>query len=350
MPTTVKASLAADVRLPWGIKGTIEGIYNKDIETVAALRLGYKKVENGLTLPGEPKSRSSWKSEGIKNSQNSNVAPYYLTNKTLDGKALPKGYYYSVTAQLSKDFNWGLSLMAAYTRSGSKSIQEGYGDQVSSLFSGGNYGVNGSNEPELGNSAFVSPNRLIANANWKIQEGKNLATTIGLFYEGYNHCYVGNYSYTRYSYVLGKLTGEGGSNNLMYIPTDAQVEQMTFTSDENKAAFKSFLASDSYTKNHRGEYSTRGAKVAPWQGRFNLKVAQDISVNVAGRKSTLQLGVDILNVANLINSDWGLTKQVKTENILNYSNGKYTFTEPVVNDYKSTFCTWQMLFSAKLSF
>lgn len=349
MPTTLKGSLAVDVRLPWGIKGTVEGIYNKDLETVAALRLGYAKTEGGLQLPGEPTARNKWSSENIKNSQNSAVSAYYLTNKTLDGKSLPKGHYYSVTAQLSKDFNWGLSLMAAYTRSGSKSIQEGYGDQVSSLFSGGNYAVNGSNEPELGHSAFVSPNRFIANVSYRIPEGKN-STTIGLFYEGYNHCYVGTYSYTRYSYVLGKLTGEGGSNNLMYIPTDAELESMPFTSDENKAAFKAFLASDSYTKNHRGEYSTRGAKVAPWQGRINLKVSHDFNFNVCGRKNTLQLGVDVLNVANLLNSDWGLTKQVKTENILNYSGGKYTYTEPVTNSYKSTFCTWQMLLSAKWSF
>ena len=349
MPTTIKTSLAADVRLPWGIKGTIEGIYNKDINTVASLRLGYKKAEGGLVLPGEPAGRSKWSSEGIKNSQNGTVAPYYLTNKTLDGKSLPNGHYYSVTAQLSKDFNWGLSLMAAYTRSGSKSIQEGYGDQVSSLFSGGNYAVNGSNEPELGNSAFVSPNRFIANVSWKIQEGKN-ATTIGLFYEGYNHCYIGNYSYTRYSYVLGKLTGEGGSNNLMYIFTDPELHNLPFASEENKAEFLQFLATDSYTKNHRGEYSIRGAKTAPWQGRINLKLTHDFNFNVCGRNNTLQLGVDILNVANLINSDWGLTKQISTENILNYSGGKYTFNKPTVTSYKSTACTWQMLLSAKLSF
>lgn len=349
MPTTLKASLAADFRLPWGIKGTIEGIYNKDLQSVAAIRLGYTKTEGGLQLPGEPKARSIWKSENITNSQDINIAPYYLTNKDGNGKSLPKGHYYSITAQLSKDFNWGLSLMAAYTRSASKSIQEGYGDQVSSLFSGGNYSVNGSNEPELGYSAFVSPNRFIANVSYRIGEGKN-STTLGLFYEGYNHCFVGNYSYTRYSYVLGKLTGEGGSNNLMYIPTDAQLNSMEFKSDDNKAAFKKFLETDSYLKNHRGEYSTRGAKVAPWQGRFNFKVSHDFNINVCGRDNTLQLGVDVLNIANLFNSDWGLTKQVSTENILNYKNGKYTFTEPTVTKYKSTYCTWQMLLSAKLFF
>ena len=349
MPTTFKGSLAVDVKLPWGIKGTIEGIYNKDLNTVASLRLGYKKNEGGLQLPGEPKARNLWESEGVKNSQNGPVAPYYLTNKTMDGKSLPKGHYYSITAQLSKDFPFGLSVMAAYTRSASKSIQEGYGDQVSSLFSGGNYAVNGSNEPELGYSAFVSPNRLIANVSYRIQEGKN-ATTLGLFYEGYNHCYVGNYSYTRYSYVLGKLTGEGGSNNLMYIPTDEELEDMPFTSEANKAAFKEFLASDSYTKNHRGEYSKRGAKVAPWQGRFNFKISHDFNISAFGRNSTLTLGMDILNVGNLLNSDWGLAKQISTENILNYKNEKYTFTKPTTTTYKSVANTWKMLLSAKLAF
>ena len=39
-----------------------------------------------------------------------------------------------------------------------------------------------------------------------------------------------------------------------------------------------------------------------------------------------------------------------SENILNYSGGKYTFNKPTVTSYKSTACTWQMLLSAKLSF
>ena len=344
MPTTVKASLAADIRLPWGIKGTVEGIYSRDIETVAALRLGMYETESGIRLPGEPAARSSWKSEGIKNSMNSNVNPYYLTN--ID----KHGYYYSVTAQLQKDFNFGLSLMAAYTYSDSKSIQEGWGDQVSSLFSGGNYAVNGSNKPELGHSGFVSPNRLIANVSYRIKEGKNLATTIGVFYEGYNHFWIGSNSYSRYSYTMGNVTGEGGSDNLLYIPNDAQLEVMPFSSDENKAAFREFILGDKYLRNHRGEYSQRGAKVAPWQSRFNVKVAQDFNFNIAGRTNTLQIGVDILNVANLINSDWGLSKQISGEKVLNYKNGEYTFTAPKTYTYKNVFNTWQMLFSAKLTF
>ena len=343
MPTTWKSSLAIDFELPWGIKGSVEGIYNYDLNSVYAKRLGY--TEDSITLPGEPKARTHWKSEGIKNSMNSTVSPYYLTNIGLHGT------YYSVTAQLSKNFPFGLSLMAAYTRADSKSIQEGYGDQVSSLFSGGNYSVNGSNVPELGHSAFVSPNRVIANVSYRIPEGRHLATTIGIFYEGYNHCYVGSYSYTRYSYTFkSDQTGIGGAYNLIYIPTDAELANMPFSSEDNKAEFKRFIEQDNYLSAHRGQYSERGAKVAPWMSRINVKIAQDFIIDIANKPTTLQIGVDINNVANLLNSNWGLCKQVSTENILDYSKGAYTFSAPTVKNYRSTFNTWQMLFSARLFF
>ena len=356
MPTTWKTSIALDANLPYGIKGSIEGIYNYDLNAVAATRLGYTEDANGVALPGEPGKRTKWKSEGIKNSMNSTIAPYYLTNSNLHGS------YYSVTASLSKNFQNGLSLMAAYTRSGSKSIQEGYGDQVSSLFAGGNYSVNGSNCPELGHSAFVSPNRLIANVSYRLNEGKNLATIFGLFYEGYNHCFVGGYSYTRYSYTFGvrsgsyvnDVTGVSGSQNLMYIPTDTDLAAMTFKDDDNKAAFKKFIEEDSYLSKHRGEYSVRGAKVAPWQSRINFKVAQEFGVNFGERATKMQIGLDINNVANLLNSNWGLCKQVSSENILEISKadntGVYTFNAPTIKNYRSTFNTWQMLLSARLYF
>jgi hypothetical protein len=355
MPTTWKSSLAVDARLPWGIKASLEGIFNYDLNAVYAKRLGY--VEGaGVTLPGEPASRTSWTNENLKNSMNSKVNPYYITNTNLHGT------YYSITASLQKDFDFGLSMMAAYTRSDSKSIQEGYGDQVSSLFSGGNYAVNGSNVPELGHSAFVSPNRVIANISYKIQEGKHLATTLGLFYEGYNHCYVGSYSYTRYSYTFGvrsgsyvnDVTGVSGSQNLMYIPTDADLANMTFVSEDNKAEFKQFIENDSYLASHRGQYSERGAKVAPWQNRINVKVAQDFTLNIANKPTTLQLGVDINNFANLLNSNWGLCKQVSSENILEISkadaSGVYKFNAPTIKTYRNTFNTWQLLLSARLFF
>ena len=119
---------------------------------------------------------------------------------------------------------------------------------------------------------------------------------------------------------VNPVSNEGGSLNLMYIPTDAELAQMTFKDEENKAAFKKFIEDDSYLSSHRGQYSERGAKVAPWQNRINLKVAQDFIIDIAGKPTTLQIGAD------------------------------YTFNAPTVQNYRSTFNTWQLLLSARLFF
>ena len=354
MPTTWKSSLAADFNLPWGIKGTLEGIYNYDIESVYVDKLAQHETD-GVQMPGEPMKRKSFKNDNIKNSMGKSVNPYYIYNVNN-----LHGHYYSVTAQLSKEFPFGLSLMAAYTRSGAKSLSDAIGDQISSAYNTMTYNVNGSRTPELGYGTYVSPNRLIANASYRIKEGKHLATTISLFYEGFNHGYIGNYSYTRYSYTIGSksgkymnsLTGDGGAVSLAYLPTDSELASMPFASEENKAEFKAFLENDSYAKNHRGEYAVRGGAVMPWQSRFNVKIAQDIMIPTAKKVHTLQIAADINNVANLLNDAWGTTQRMNRDQILTWDSREqnYTFNAPKWTKYNSTFSTWNMMISVKYSF
>lgn len=344
MPMTWKSSLALDFTLPGGIKGSVEGIYNYDVVAVSVHKLG--QVENGtVSLPGEPSGRTNWKSEGINNSQGSSIMPYFITNSTKHGS------YVSGTFQLKKGFNFGLDLMAAYTRSKSMVIADGLGDQVSSAYNTMTYNVNGSNVDELGRSTFVSPNRVLFNAGYTINEGKNLATNIGLFYEGYNYLYIGDYSYTTYTYTINNQTGDGGANNTVYIPTDAQLSQMPFASEDNKAAFSAFVNSDKYMKNHRGEYMKRGAITAPFYSKFNVRVSQDIKFRTGNdRYSGINVGVDINNVANLLNSNWGCLQQLSSDQILKYDKGQYTFTAPTWKKYAKTTSTWQMLLSVKFTF
>ena len=347
LPSTWKSSLAVEGRLPGGVKATLEGIYNKDLTSVTVYKLGMVEDENGLQLPGEPAKRKIFKSENIKNEAGAVINPYHLTN------ADKNGYYYSITAQLQKDFNFGLSLMGAYTYSDSQSLSEGYGDQVSSAFSANNYSVNGSNIASLGHSGFVPPHRAIANISYSIEQGGKGKSTFGLFYEGMNLCYIGDYSYNRMSYVMdGDLTGVRGANNLIYIPTAQQLASMPFSSEDNKAAFEAFIQGDKYLSKHRGEYSERGAVEVPWVHRFNFKFTQDINFMVAGRQNTFQIGFDINNVGNLINSKWGVAKKVKDEKVLKWDASKqqYTFTAPKWSVATNTYSTWQMLLSLRYFF
>ena len=343
MPTTWKTSIAADFDLPFGIKGSLEGIYNKDLVSVAVTKTGMEAGE--VQLPGEPEPRVKYSniSKDLKNA-------YLISNEGID----EQGYYASLTATLKKDFASGLSLYGAYTYSVSKNVIDGIGDQVTSAFNTNTYGVNGSNAHELGYSSYVAPHRLVLNANYRFEYGDGkFATTVGLFYEGYNYAYVGGYSYTRSSYTLASnVNGDGGAYSLIYIPTEAELETMPFKDEENKAAFNEFIENDSYLSQNRGEYSERGAIVMPWFSQFNLKVNQDFNFMVAGKKQTVQLGLDIKNLGNLINPAWGNIKQWGSNSILTLKDDVYTFNADQAkwNTYSGTISTWSMLLSARYFF
>ena len=348
MPQTWKTSLAFDVVLPGGIKGTLEGIYNHDITSVAVTKLGI--VEDGtIQLPGEPGERLKWKSEGIKNSLGRDVTPYLITNTD------KKGYYYSATAQLSKRFNFGLDLMAAYTYAEGKNVSDGIGDQVTSAYSTNAFGVNGSNVHELGYSSYVSPNRILVNIGWNWNTGKHTSETIGLYYEGFNNCYVGSYSYTRYSYTMtSNVNGDGGSNSLAYIPTESELSTMPFVSEQNKADFNDFIKADKYLSTHRGQYAERGAAIAPWRHTFNFKYERSYKFN--GGQS-ISFGVDVHNIANLFWRGWGNMQRLSSSDIIKLTgNGTdenpytYTFTNPTWDVYASTYSTWSAVLNLRFSF
>ena len=355
MPQTWKSSLAFDAELPGGIKGTLEGIYSKDLASVAVTKLGIVHGDS-LVLPGEPNKRLYWISEGVKNSLNKAVTPYYITNSENNG------YYYSVTGQLSKNFKCGLNLMAAYTYSQGKNVIDGIGDQVTSAFTTNTYGVNGSNAQELGYSSYVAPHHVLVNASWTWATGKHTTEQIGFYYEGLNHCYVGSYSYSRYSYTMfvqsGKyqnsVNGDQGATSLIYIPTKDELQSMPFESAENRDAFEAFIESDKYLSTHRGQYSERGGAIAPWRHLFNVKYERTYKFH--GGES-ISFGFDVKNVANLIYRGWGNIQRIDKTNILRLNgNGSdsnpytYTFLEPTWAKYASTYSTWSAALNLRFNF
>jgi hypothetical protein len=259
------------------------------------------------------------------------------------------GQYFSVTAQLAKSFAWGLDLMAAYTHSFSMSATDGAGDQVYNIAQ--LYRRNGDNSPELGYSYYVTPNRLIASVSYSIYEGPYTATKVGLFYEGYNIGYVGSYNQARHSYLLTTDQNTGiNTAQLLYIPTEDELAGMPFADEANRAAFEAFIDGDAYLSAHRGQYSVRNGALCPWTNRVNFRIDQEFYFNVGGRKTTLQLGADVNNLANLFNSNWGCMKQLSSETILQYKSGNYTFTEPNWHSYSNFISTWSILLHCRYSF
>ena len=352
MPSTWKTSLALDLKLPGDVNLNIEGIYNKDINSVTVKKLGMVEKEGGIQLPGEPEARVYWNSQNIKNKEGKAINPYLITN-TDD----VDGYYASISAQLSKTWGFGLSVMAAYTYSSAKNVIDGIGDQVTSAFSTNTFNKNGSNVPETGFASYVSPHRILLNVGYRLAN-KNGASNFGLYYEASQLGYIGSYSYSRYSYTMyvqsGKyqnaVTGDGGAVNLLYIPTRSELDDMPFTSDENKEAFWNFIQKDSYLSEHVGEYSKRGGAVMPWYHTLNFRFSQDFYINVKGKRNTISLGLDVTNLANMLDRDWGNIKRMNSSSILAWDGSNYTFTAPKWSKYASTVSTWSAMFSIRYTF
>ena len=317
MNATWKTSLALDAKLPYDIDFSLEGIYSREFNPATVINLDRYWDGKSYTelAPGD---KRKWYS------RNSYSNPYMITN------AGHKAYYYSITASLAKKFAFGLNLSASYTYSKAKSYGDGVGDQVNSAYYNNRYSVNGNNDMELGYGTYVAPNRLLISASYKKDYGKNFGSEVGLIYEGMNMGYADGYSCTRYTYQLtGNVVNDYGSNGLVYIPASREAldkwnfkDNGKYTAEQQKDDFWAYINQDDYLKNHKGEYAERGGAVMPWHHQLDFKFNQNFYLNVAGQKNTLQFGVDIKNLANLLNNSWGLYKTVNNTKLLKYTAGK----------------------------
>jgi hypothetical protein len=79
---------------------------------------------------------------------------------------------------------------------------------------------------------------------------------------------------------------------------------VTYKAADQLDAFFKYIAQDDYLSKHQGEYATRNGAKIPWRSQFDFKFAQDLFVNVGGKRNTIQFTADILNVGNLLNKNW----------------------------------------------
>lgn len=331
MPQTWKTSLALDSKLPWGLRGSLEGIYNKDINTAFFVNRGITEPTQ-MAIPGYPDERMIYPVANVAKYYQlhtggvvtpltgaSGISPIVLENRK-------GGYYWSATAKIERGFRNGFSGMIAYTHSEAKNLVDGSGDQPSSAWTG-NANVNGANSSALSYTNYVNPNRIVSSVSYRVEYLKNFATSISVLYEGSS---LGRFSYV---YSSNIVRDGGGSNNLIYVPNDpseitfvpntftpAGGTAITWTAQEQSDAFFAYIEQDDYLRSRKGKYAERNGALLPWRNSFDIKVMQDFFVNVAGKRNTIQVSLDILNFGNLLNKNWGLAQINNQNNILQPAN------------------------------
>lgn len=313
-PQTWKSSLAVDFKLPGGIVATLEGIYGKDLNVAVAKNVNLQDPTN-LTIAGYPDNRPFYGSS-VNSRQVVNITGAGLPSATgtsalnvVQMTNAKGGYNWQATAQLTKQFNSGLSAMIAYTRSDQRNFGDGSGDQLLNLWSIP-YTSTNSNNPTLSYSQNLTPDRIIASVSYRKEYIKNLATSFSVFYQGSQQ---GRYSY----YYSADFNRDGQTNDLIYIPRDAS--EITFTNipsgttgyaraysaQEQSDIFTNYIENDPYLSKHKGQYAERNGALLPWRNQFDLRLTQEIFKNFGNTKNSFQFTVDIFNVGNLLNRKWG---------------------------------------------
>ncbi|MFD0794202.1 carboxypeptidase regulatory-like domain-containing protein [Mucilaginibacter litoreus] len=329
MPQTWKSSLAIDAKLPFGFVGTLEGIYNKDLQT-AFWRNANLVDPTNLNVSNYPDHRAIYPSAAAdkfinkitSTGQSTPTATNQFNTYVLDnGKS---GHYYSVTAKLDKQFSRGFSASLAYVKSEAKVLYDGSGDQAGSAWQG-TQTVNGSNFQELSYANYIAPHRVVASVSYAKEFLNHAKSTFTFFYQGSID--------GRFSYVYSSDFNRDGANaDLIYIPKNPSeitfvpltvgtgVNAVTYTAQQQSDMFFRYVDQDDYLRNHKGQYATRNGASLPWRNQVDFKFLQDLFVNVGGKRNTIQFSFDIFNLGNLLNKNWGLHKLVNTRGILTPTN------------------------------
>ncbi|MFA6275379.1 MAG: TonB-dependent receptor [Pedobacter sp.] len=331
-PSTWKSSLAVDAKLPWGIVGTLEGIYGKDLYSAVAVNVNLKDP-TPLNIAGYPDNRpffaaTAFDKQAVPLTSGGLVAASSATTSNtlfnaIKMKNAKGGYNWSLTGQLSKQFSRGLGIMVAYTKSDQRNFGDGSGDQLLNLWSIPQTSTN-PNVASLSYSSNLNPDRVIASVSYKKEYFKNLATSIALFYEGSQQ---GRFSYT-YSADFNR---DGQTNDLIYVPKDASeitfsgnvviaatatTPAKTYTPQQQSDIFMAYIEQDDYLKTRKGQYAERNGAKSPWRNQVDFRLTQEIFKNVGATKNSVQFSVDIFNVGNMLNKNWGNINFVNNAAIL----------------------------------
>ncbi len=346
-PAVWKANLAFDTELPWwGVVASAEGVWTQVKEAIyyQELNLGdaTRTGQDGRALyynaagydprcfnvqgavianaGGVATGCSRASGTGFVSNVDARTGRDRDFTNVIIARPTDEGESQQYTFALNKPFNdsnWSWQLAYTYT----------YATEVSALTSStsgsqlGNTAVFQANEAVASRSNYEIRDRFSAALSWRRAFFGDNNTSIAMFYEGR--------SGRPFSYTFDNdANGDGRLNDLLYIPTGPG--DVRFGSAAEEAAFWAYVDGDEYLRSHKGQIAGRNAARNPWVNQFDIRISQEFPGFFNGNKA--EVALDILNVGNLINKDWGRIEEVgfpAMKGIVEYGgigpDGKYVY-------------------------
>ncbi len=303
-PTVWRANLAFEHELPWyGLIASVEYL-----STIVDTGIQFENLNLGAprgTLPDGrnfyytnvlPTSFTATGTTGIQNRAGRNLAfnNVILTSNSGKGKAS------NITLGLEKPFadNWGARINYTYGESKDNSP----GTSSVSFSNWLNRAVYNPNEDVEATSNYENRHRFVGNLTYRFNFIEGYPTTFGLFYEGRSGR---PFSYT----FRGDANGDGiTGNDLFFIPGPGQVLYTANSSANDRAAFERYVQEVAELRDNQGSVAERNAARAPWANQFDLRISQELPGFFGDNRA--EVFVDIQNIGNLINKDWGQIDEV----------------------------------------
>jgi hypothetical protein len=318
MPQVWKSSLAVDYDIPldFPLSITVEGMFTKNINAVMQQNYAIKDPESNWTKFSGPDNRYIYPTDTIKYwatyVDNNGVKRVSSTSACVLSNT-NKGYGYTFNVTLNAQPVKNLNIMAAYTYTEMKEVSGNPGSNANSAWTN-IYSINGPNTSDIQRSQYVIPNQVIGSISYTLPDLKYKATTISIFYRGFTP-YGNSFIYAN------DMNGDGVNGDLIYIPKSKGEIKFGTLKDgafvpapADEDAFFAFVEQDNYLKKHKGEYAEAYSARSPWVNKFDLRILQDFKIKAGNTTNTLQFSFDIFNFGNMINSNWGVNKNMAVSN------------------------------------
>jgi hypothetical protein len=339
-PQTWRTNVGVDRKLPWGLVGTLDYIYNRDVNAPVYLNANLPVAEGAYT-GADKRPRWAITAPGATPAPGISVAlpdcaalgqvgACYRRLNNAPGNQVTAAYViknqsennsWNISGALTKNLSNGFSFKGGFNYGVSRSLVEP-SSTAGTSWGGANPIVFDPNNPDLAYSANSPGKRVFVAANYTRQYFGFGATTISVFYDGHTN---GNTSYV----FAGDANNEGVSgNDLIYIPRNTSEMNFkplsvtvagvtrSYTAADQAAAFEQLIVADKYLSSHRGGYAERNGVFLPIVNRVDLNLTQDVFHSVKGRRHSGQVRLDITNFGNLLNDKWGAGRRLVNTQIL----------------------------------
>jgi hypothetical protein len=303
-PQYQKATMGYDHRFQNNLVASVEGLYTKALSN---------PFYTNLALVGpQGRDRNGRVLYGTLTATGGSPATKGGRTQVIDVTDVHGDYTYSLTGTLQKTFFDKFQGSLAYSYSQTRDIAA-----TTSSTQGSNYryqrDVSGYLEDRsLTRGKEDMPHRIVATGTWRFRTLTDVS-----------FIYVGN-SGAPFDYVYGAGTTAGSGdanadgqtqNDLVYVPRDAHdpneilfANPLTATPAQATEAAAQADAFDRYIdrvkclRESRGRLLSRNACRNPWQNDVDVSIGQSLQ---AFGQQNLQLRLDVINFANLLNKRWG---------------------------------------------